>query len=243
MHGQRGKNAEVVGATVSEDVVLQELVPALCVLVELKYFLADALIVGVLSLETFQEALHVATYRVGKQEAGIAVALLSLRQEKRLDVILCFRNLVFVRFFNDCHRFLVHRSAGNKQGILFACQRVDGLQQDAIAGGKDAVGINDRRHPLERANEVVCAFQFLLDASDNLIVLPHLAVAVVEVAPQVGSLLTGIRHVKGIVGGLRIKHQSDLLALVHVPDQLLVLLHALLFVALHESLLHLVVCL
>ena len=243
LHGQAGKDAEVVGTAISEDVVLQQFVSALGKLVEFQNLLADTLIVSVLCLKALQEVLHVALNGVGKQQAGITVSLLGSRQEERLQVVfLFFGNLVVLLFgcLYHFHRFFIHRVASDEQGILLAFQRVDGLQQDTIAGSKDAVGIDDRRHALERTDEVVDTFYLLLDAGNNLVVLPHLAIAVVQVAPQVSCLLAGVRHIEGVVDGLRIEHQSDLLALMHVPDQLLVLLHALLLVTLHECLLLLI---
>ena len=71
----------------------------------------------------------------------------------------------------------------------------------------------------------------------------HLAVTVMKVVKQVGSLLTGVCHIKGIVSCLRVEHQTYLLALMHIAYQLLMLLCSLLFVHGHKGLLLLVFCL
>ena len=73
------------------------------------------------------------------------------------------------------------------------------MQQDAVAGGENAVCIDDWRHAFQRTDEVISSLNLLLDAGNNLVILPHLAIAVVEVAPQIGCLLTGIRHVEGVL--------------------------------------------
>ena len=67
------------------------------------------------------------------------------------------------------------------------------------------------------------------------------AAPVAQLAIKVHRLLTGVRHVERIVHRLRIQHQSNLLALIHVPYQLLVLGSPLLLIARHERLLLLIV--
>ena len=202
LHGQRSKDAEVVGTAVAEDVLLQQAVSALSVFVELQHLLSYTLVVGVLRFEVLQEALHVAPYCVGKEDAGIAVPPLCPCQEERFQRLLFVVGNLLVLLLHDGNLLFVHRFASDEQGVLLAGQRVDGLEEDAVAAAEDAVGIDDGRHSLERADEVVGALNLLLQSGDELVVLPHLAVAAVQVALQVSSLLAGIRHVEGVVGGL-----------------------------------------
>ena len=76
LHGQRSEDEEIVGTAVAEDVFLQQVVTALCKLIEFKDLFTYALVVSVLRLKILQKVLHVAPYRIGIQQAGIAVPLL-----------------------------------------------------------------------------------------------------------------------------------------------------------------------
>ena len=128
------------------------------------------------------------------------------------------------------------------QRIDARCQRVDGVEQYAVALAQQAlVGLRHGRNAAERCNERVVALNLALHPRDDFIVGQCLAVLAVQLSVQVHGLLAGVCHVEGVVRRLRVEHQPDLLALIHIGDQLLVLLSPLLFVHLHEHLLSAVV--
>ena len=115
------------------------------------------------------------------------------------------------------------------------------MQQDAVVGAEHAVVISDDgRHALKRDDQRVVALQLNLQASDDLVVLIHFAVLIVQLREQVDRLLAGISHVEGVLCRLRIEHQAYLLAFVHVVHQPLMLRRALLLIHRHELLLLLV---
>ena len=102
---------------------------------------------------------------------------------------------------------------------------------------RERILIEHRRYAVERHDERVVALDFVAQVSYNLVVRQCTPAAVIELTIEVDGLLAGVGHIERIVGRLRIEHQPNLFALIHIPHQLLVLRGALLFVARLESLL------
>ena len=125
----------------------------------------------------------------------------------------------------------------SSHGRIYAClQRVDSAEQVAIALGQRVL-IEDWRNTVERHDERVVALNLMAHVSNHLVIRQRAPATAVELTIEVDGLLAGVGHVERIVGRLRIKHQSNLFALVHIPHQLFVLGCTLLFVARLESLL------
>ena len=79
------------------------------------------------------------------------------------------------------------------------------------------------------------ALEFAAHTGDDFLIRKDLAAPGVELAIEADGLVAGVGHVEGVVGGLGVEHQPNLLALVHIPHQLLVLGGSLLLVAGHED--------
>ena len=193
VHREVREDAEIVGAAVPEDVVLQQPVARLRKGIQLRHLLLDAGVIGALRLHRLQELLHIIAQRLGILQTLAAVLQLLAREVERLVRLIVAHSLA--------QRTVRHRADGIRVDIPHrGLQRVDGIQHlDIALRERILIAALHRGHTLQRHDERVVALYLVAHTQHHLVVGKLAAALVVQLAIEVHGLLAGISHVKRVV--------------------------------------------